>query len=144
MKIIGKITPRGPNRTIRKATANSINLTQALRSIENVIGSSVEQNFQDEGRPNPWKALKAATLRARARKGKTGKILTVTGQLKNSVNTRTEKNIVIVGSNKVYAPAMNDGVKEKNIPARTFLLFQKEDIKESEEILLEHLLGGLK
>ncbi len=144
MKIIGRINARGLNRSLITGRRSAERLDPALNSIANLVQSSIEQNFEDEGRPSAWKALKKATLQARARKGKTGKILSVSGQLRSSINTRVERNVVIAGSNKTYARAMDQGNPKNNTPARNFLLFQKEDVKESEEILIEHLLRGLR
>lgn len=177
MKIIGKIDARNLNRRLIAGRRRAERLDMALNSIKNLVQSSVEQNFQEEGRPTAWKALAAATIEARKRKRKAGKILQVSGQLASSINTRVERNAVIVGSNKPYAKIHDEGgtirhpggtkfliIKGKFIPlkksatkfmgitkahdikidARTFLLFQKEDVKEAREILAEHLLRGIK
>lgn len=145
MKIIGKIDTRAVRLLFSKLGRNARKLDPAMNSIKNLVQSSVEQNFQDEGRPTAWQMLEEATQRARARINKwPGPILQVSGQLASSINTRVERNIVIVGSDKPYARAMDQGSRKQNIPARPFLLFQDEDVEEAEDILLEHLLKGVK
>jgi len=137
MKIVAKIKTRVFRKKMVALGRRARNINPALQSIRNVLESSVEQNFIDEGRPKKWKKLKAATIKARERKNKwPGKILTVSAQLRSSVNSRAQNRSVIIGSNKVYAPPVDK--------LRNFLLFQKEDIQESREILRDHLLKGIR
>lgn len=140
MKIIGKVNHKELDRKLLKGRLRAEKLGDALNDIENLIQSSVEQNFVEEGRPTPWKKLKSATIRGRTKRGTwPGQILTESSQLRSSVNTRVQGNTIFVGSNKKYAHAHQFGSPKKNIPKRPFLLFQKEDIKEAREILEEHL-----
>ena len=145
MKIIGRIDTRAVRLLFLKLGRNSRKLDPAMNSIKNMVQSSVEQNFQDEGRPTPWQMIELATQKARRRINKwPGPILQVSGELASSINTRVERNLVIVGSNKPYAAPLNAGSLKNNLPARPFLLFQDEDVKEAKEILNEHLLRGIK
>jgi phage gpG-like protein len=63
-----------------------------------------------------WAALAPSALKNRARKGKTGKKLQVTGQLLASIQTKSSDVEALVGTNKKYARFLNDGTKK--MPAR--------------------------
>ena len=141
LKIIGSINARGLNRTLERGRRQAKRLDTALNSIANMLESSVEQNFVEEGRPKLWKMLSDSRIKQRSKRGEwPGQILTVSSQLRGSINTRVERNTVFMGSNKPYAKAMDRGSKKRNIPARHFLLIQKGDVKETSQILLEHIL----
>ena len=106
--------------------------------------SSVQKNFDEQGRPQRWTPLKPSTL-ARRRKGKGSggaKILTDTGRLKNSISHKLVAGAdgpgVSVGSNVKYARRQQKGYPGKTgkgagrghspTPPRPFLLIQTEDV----------------
>lgn len=164
MKIIGKIDARKLRKRLGTAERRAKNLRPAMLSIKNIVQSSVEENFVRQGRPKKWTDLAESTKRIRRRRKKwPGMILQVSGQLASSVNSRVDKNVVVVGSNKPYAkihdeggtvnhPGTNNGFGKGipipphriKIPARPFLLFQDDDLDEAQQILLDHLVSGLK
>jgi len=110
MKVKGKIDDKKLDPLFRKLINNSKDLSRPLDKILAVTLSSIEQNFQSQGRPKKWQGLKASTKRKRGLEGKwPGKILSVSGQLASSVNGRVDGNAVLVGSNKKQARIMNQG-----------------------------------
>jgi len=151
MKISWKVTPTGGVPKVLKILAdNSKDLSDPLNSIKNLLLSSVQENFDDEGRPKKWKDLADSTKAARQKKNKwPGPILNVEGDLSSSINAQVDGNSILVGSGLPYARIHDLGGmagkgKKVKIPQREFLVFQDEDRKEAREILLEHLLGGSK
>ncbi len=120
------------------------NLRPALNGIAGLMLDSTEENFQKEGRPH-WLPLAESTKKARAKRGKTGKTLQVTGQLAASVSSRVESHSAIVGTNKAYAAIHQFGgfAGRKHaavIPERPFLKITKSDLDEAERLLYRHLL----
>ncbi|MCF9046624.1 phage virion morphogenesis protein [Acinetobacter nectaris] len=95
----------------------------------------VEDNFDSEGRP-AWAGLSAVTLAKR----KGGKKLYQTGQLRNSISTKVNKDEVVIGTNDPKAATHQFGAKQGqyghnkrnvplpwgNIPARPFLPMDKD------------------
>lgn len=119
-----------------------------MDEIAETMRNSVEENFKQESsrgtlsdgkRGGVWKDLAASTLKARARKGKTGKKLQVTGQLIASIQTKTSNVEAMVGTNKKYARFLNDGTNR--IPARPFLVLQQADIEAFTRLVEEYLRG---
>lgn len=108
-----------------------------------LIRKSVLDNFQISGRPDPWKlpqrllgkknygeghgGIRRITFSAKYQKP----TLIITGTLKQiRMKSNAREGIVYTGSTAPYARAMHFGRKEKNIPARPFMMFQDEDIEE--------------
>ena len=150
MQIVAKINDAQVKALMAKLITNSYRTEPAMRRIEGLMLDSVEQNFESEGRPRPWKAWADSTRDARQERGTaSGKILNESGAsgLKGSINGRHDNMNVFVGSNKVYARIHQKGGqagrgKKVKIPARPFLVFQDADIIASRAILTRHLLQG--
>lgn len=120
---------------------NAERLKPALIKIGAMLEDASEEAFDREG-PG-WKRLKPATKKARARKGKTGKILQVSGRLASSVSSQVRGNSVFIGSNLKYASVHQEGSSKKNIPSRPYLVIGKPEIAKSIKILEKHLLKGV-
>lgn len=152
MKIKVKISDEKALSMLETMGRNSRNITPALASIRSLLLASVDENFEAEGRPVKWKDLSEYTIDNRTANGKwPGKILQVSGQLASSVTGILTNDSVIIGSNKSYAKLQNNGGVTKTpagnrvkVPARPFILIQKEDEKEARKILNDHLLRGIK
>jgi phage virion morphogenesis protein len=124
---------------LRRKTGN---LRPVMNEIAETMRSSVEENFKQEsgrGKGGVWKDLAPSTLRARARKGKTGKKLQVTGQLLASLQTKFSEQEALLGTNKKYARFLQEGTKK--MPARPFLVIQQADVQEFQKIVNEHFRG---
>lgn len=112
-----------------------------------VMKSSIEQTFRDQGSPaGSWPPLALRTLgggirskafakalRQSLKGGGAGrKILIQSGRLKNSITSHVEGNRLIIGTNLVYARIHQMGGmagrgRKTRIPARPFLVFRPED-----------------
>lgn len=117
---------------------------------------SIDQNFRQEGRPTKWIQLKQSTIDAR-RKGKgrgSPKILQDTGLLRASINFKVDNDSVKIspssqstytkGGNAYDVGAIHQfGAPRRNIPSRSFLLFQKEDINNIENIFIKFMEKNL-
>ena len=146
-----------------KLEAAQNNLEKPLKAAGVYMLGSIEQNFQEQGRPEKWQALSSKT-KARRRKGKgkgEAQILINNADLKNSVTNEQAISVdassmqiqqTQVGSAKIYGPRHNfgfDGVMGENgkwqqgrnpTPARQFLLFQEED-KDAIETIFTRFFG---
>lgn len=105
-------------------------VTIPLRQAAVYIEGSTRQNFVLEKDPNgtPWQPLAASTL---ARKS-SGKILTETGRLVNSISHSVSGNTARVYTNVEYAPYLQFGTKY--MPARPFMGIGRQDQQNIEQI----------
>jgi phage virion morphogenesis protein len=154
-------------RRIGKLATDTRRVERPLRLIGELVISSVEQNFQAQGRPQPWTPLKASTLAAR-RKGKGAggaQILMNHGRLKRSVGQKIQLGLpdsrVAVGTNVIYARRQQEGI-DKTItatrkkatksgkskgswsvkaktPARPFLMVQQQDKPRIFRLVTKHI-----
>ena len=87
-------------------------LSPLMRQTAGIMHDAVEQNFDQEGRPK-WKGLSQSTINRREKKGHwPGKILQVKGQLAASINEQHSKDFALVGTNKKYARAHQEGFSD--------------------------------
>jgi len=131
-------------------------LKKPLNAIGDVVISSVEENFEQEGRyesaesyrggNNRWADLADSTKAARAKKGKwPGKKLQMSqGGLAASIHKNVGLQTVAVGTNKPYAAIQQFGGqagrgRSVTIPARPFLVLQDEDVEEIRSIVERHI-----
>lgn len=114
-----------------------------LKVFGQVMRSSIERTFREQGSPaGSWAPLAASTLK-RGKGGIGRKILIQSGRLKNSVTPAEYPiigNTLVIGTNLKYAAVQQTGgaagrrgpFKKKKgrrpfIPARPFLVFRPED-----------------
>lgn len=114
------------------------NLRPLMKNLAGIIADSVEENFDKEGRPSKWAALKEATIKQRIKLNKyPAKILQLNGHLVSSISTHYDEDSAIIGSNLDYARIHQLGGnagcgKKVKIPARPYLVItdsEKQDIK---------------
>ena len=139
-------------------------LAPALKTVGQIIRTSVVRNFEVGGRPRSWKESKRAERES-------GRTLADTGRLRNSIHAAVTGNRIEVGTNVKYAaihqfggktsphmifpkngkalfwPGARHPVKSvnhpgSNIPARPFLMIQKEDWAEIKRVLGKFTIGG--
>ena len=115
-------------------------LRPLMKNIAAILEDSVEENFEQEGRPK-WEMLKPSTIKQRKKIKKwPGMILQVSqGGLASSITSYYDENSAVVGTNKVYAAIHQFGGKagknkQVEIPARPYL---KVGYEEDAEILKE-------
>jgi phage virion morphogenesis protein len=116
-----------------------------LDIIGETVVASVEQNFQEGGRPTRWAGLKPATWAAKGSR----KTLVESGRLRGSITKQIAGSTVVVGTNVEYGAIHQFGGKagrgrRVTIPARPFLLVQDEDWEEINEAMSEFLWEGKK
>lgn len=137
---------------LNKLQNKTRNLTPAFRIIGEIVRTSVIRNFEKGGRPKKWKGLAAATIAQRMKKGTwPGKILMIKGMLgglAGSIAYKVFRDMVKIGTNKIYGAIQHLGGKagrghKVTIPARHFLMLQKEDETEIIEELNDYIMGGL-
>jgi phage virion morphogenesis protein len=135
------------SRVSRLATATR-HVEQALNSAGAYAVSSVEKNFEQQGRPKKWSPLAPATLQRRRKgRGRGGpKILIDKATMKNSIDYRVHSEGVVVGLNAVQARRQHfgydgdEGRGHSKTPARAFMLLQEpEDTREIGEIFKRHV-----
>ena len=151
-------------------------LSPAMKTVGEIVRTSVVRNFEVGGRP-PWKPLSKTTLARR----KGHKILMrqgFAGGLAGSIHYRAAGDRVTIGTNKVYAAVHQFGARKGSfgtftftvrehlrrtpsgrkvtvrehqrtaslpwgdIPARPFLMVQREDWDEIRDALAEYITGG--
>ena len=123
------------------------NMRPVLAGISNMMLDAVERNFANETDPETglrWTPLAASTQRQRARKGKTGKILQVTGGLVASITPQYGNDYALVSTNKVYAPIHQFGGEagrnhKTSIPARPYLALSRQDKEDIVEAVKDYL-----
>ena len=111
-------------------------------AIDNVVIPSIRQNFEQQGRPNKWKALAEETQYQRIAEGYNGSepILQRTGTLRK---VATQKNAWSVNDGEARMDKLSDrafygvfhqfgAVGKSVLPARPFAMLQKHD-----EVLIE-------
>lgn len=121
------------------------NLHPVMKNIAGILAYSTEENFKSEGRPDKWIDLAESTKKQREKKGHwPGQILQVSGQLASSINTYYDNDSAVIGSNLDYAAIHQLGGqagknKSVDIPARPYILLQKEDEKNIIDAITDYL-----
>jgi len=123
-------------------------LTPAMEEIGETGVASIQKNFEEGGRPGKWKNLSDSTIRQRKKLKKwPGQILVRSGEMKR-ISYQAEKRKTILSPANVPQAAIhhfggNAGRNRKVlIPARPYLLLQKEDEIEIKAILADFVLKG--
>jgi len=156
MDIKIEVDDEGVKKSLRELSDRVEDLTPVMKMIGELLVSSVQENFNREGRYSEpgswrggskrWKPLAPSTIKQRKRLGYwPGQILTRTGRLRSSINYRAGRDHVAVGTNVIYAAIHQFGGKagrghRANIPARPFLVVQDEDLEEIREIIADYIL----
>lgn len=132
-----------------------------LKKASLVMLRSIDRNFREEGRPVKWATLSPLTKALRRGSfGGTHKILQDTGRLKASISAKIFKDYAKVGTNLEYARLMQKGgmskaqtvkrgkrtynIKSHKVPARPFILFQREDIEDINKLFVRHVEKAIK
>jgi phage virion morphogenesis protein len=141
---------------LKKLAARTGDLSAPLNALGDIVLSSVEKNFEAEGRYESagswrggntrWKDLADSTKAARAKKGKwPGKKLQVSqGGLAASISKSVTKGAVTIGTNKAYGAIQQFGGQagpghKVTIPARPYLVVQDEDVEDMLDVLDRHI-----
>ena len=127
--------------TLAALSAKMKNMTPVMKTVGQLLRTSIQKNFEQGGRPRGWVRLSPATV---AKKGRDIKLID-TGRLKRSISVRASSDKVVVGTNVVYAAIHHFGGQagrghKVKIPARPFMMIQDEDWKEINETAGDYLL----
>ena len=132
----------------RNLLARSSDMSEAMAAIAGVMLDAVEENFEQEGRPETWTLLAKETVEERRRKGfgPEHPILQRTGTLAASIQADSSHNAAMVFTNLRYAAIQHFGGdagrgKKVTIPPRPFLVLTQEDEDEIADILKKALRG---
>jgi phage virion morphogenesis protein len=99
-------------------------LTPFMREVKGIMLDAVEQNFEEQGRPE-WAGLTPSTIRQREREGKwPGKILQRSGRLASSIVGESGKDFATVGTNLEYAAIHQFGGEVQQFAQTRFVNFK--------------------
>jgi phage virion morphogenesis protein len=128
-----RIDNKAVEEALLKVASKCEDLRPLMKNIAGIMADAVEENFEQEGRPDKWQELAESTIKHRKKtKHWPGKILQVEGQLATSITTQYDSESAVIGSNLAYAAIHQLGGnagkgKKVTIPARPYLgLAEKE------------------
>lgn len=137
---------------VRELALDTSHTERPLRVAGALLVASIQKNFAEQGRPERWPPLAAATIaRRRKGRGKGGpKILIDSARLKNSVSYKMVSSggepAVKVGTNVIYAARQHFGYPggsgrgHGKTKSRKFMLIQQpEDIDAIGRVFKRHL-----
>lgn len=132
---------------IQKKTGD---LRPAMKTIGEIVLTSVQRNFEEGGRPDKWQDLVDVTKHRREKQGRwPGQILVgsgVSGGLLSSISYRAFSDNVKISAKKKYAAIHHFGGqagrgRKVTIPARPYMLLQDEDWREINDVLKDFILN---
>ena len=128
-----RIDNKAVEEALLKVASKCEDMKPLMKNIAGIMADAVEENFEQEGRPDKWQELAESTIKKRKKtKHWPGKILQVEGQLATSITTQYDSESAVIGSNLAYAAIHQLGGqagkgKKVEIPARPYLnLTEKE------------------
>jgi phage gpG-like protein len=153
---------------LRLIKKQSGNLAAPLEECAEIVVSSIEQNFESEGRfsaAGSWRGGTNRWSKSGAAKGRNGMTLSDTGQLRASITKRVANDNAEIGTNKEYAAVHNFGIdasvnvkehqrktksgksatvrahtRHMRFPARPFMVVQDSDTEEMLDVLDKHIM----
>lgn len=143
-----KIDARNFMAKMSRLISNAEDTKPIMAAVAARMLNAVEDNFAAEGRPK-WKALSDRRLEQRRKMKKTGKILQVSGDLADSVSTRSTNTEAIVGIGRDsygkfhHGPKMTGHASKGIMPERPFLKLTDGDVEDIKEIIGPHLIEGV-
>ena len=151
MPVEMKITPKdlGAGKRVAAMLKRTSNLRPAMKIIGEIGLTSIQRNFEVGGRPKKWKPLALSTILGRKRQHKwPGQILVrrgVSGGLLGSISYRVYPRKVVWSAKKIYAAIQHLGGMagrghKVKIPARRYMLLQREDRSEMWEAIRSYLM----
>lgn len=151
-----KVDDKRVMEALARMKASGSDMQPAMQEIGEILLLSIKQNFEQQGRPTPWK-------RSRRVEQSGGQTLSDTGRLRNSFTVEANARQVAVGTNVEYAAPLQFGtrpriirpnkaralkipgigfrkkVKHPGMPARPFLMVQENDIKKIVRAIEDHM-----
>ena len=117
----------------------SLNFTSPLIKAGQLMLSSVQQNFKEQGRPFAWTPLSEAYLKRKLAQGYSSNILQRTGVLMSSIVPLVSRNKLQIGTAVPYAKYHQEEFRKR---PRQFLKFQKQDKEDIKTLLLRYVTKG--
>lgn len=149
---MGGVNVKIDDRDLQEKLGTMIRQMEHTRPAMQVIGeialSSIQQNFEEGGRPSRWQPLADATIEERTKKGKwPGTILVrsgAAGGLLGAIYYEALDDRTVLYANKVYAAIHHFGGeagrgRKVKIPARPYMMIQDEDWDEMLDALQNHV-----
>ena len=130
-----RIDNKAVEKALLKVASKCEDLRPLMKNIAGIMADAVEENFEQEGRPDKWQELAESTIKHRKKtKHWPGRILQVEGQLATSITTQYDNKSAVIGSNLAYAAIHQLGGqagkgKKVTIPARPYLNLTESDYK---------------
>ena len=140
-----RIDNKAVEEALLKVASKCEDLRPLMKNIAGIMADAVEENFEQEGRPDKWQELAESTIKHRKKtKHWPGKLLQVEGQLATSITTQYDNESAIIGSNLEYAAIHQLGGntgkgKKVTIPARPYLVLANGDLSEILLLLFKYL-----
>ena len=140
-----RIDNKAVEEALLKVASKCEDLRPLMKNIAGIMADAVEENFEQEGRPDKWQELAESTIKKRKKtKHWPGKILQVEGQLATSITTQYDSESAVIGSNLEYAAIHQLGGnagkgKKVTIPARPYLNLPEADLKEIIDVAQRYL-----
>ena len=98
-----RVDDREMQRAFKRKLKEYDDLSPLMRRLSGVMADSVEENFEQEGRPR-WTPLRPRTIKSRTKQGNwPGRILQQRGRLAASIITDHSRDGAKIGTNLIYA-----------------------------------------
>ena len=128
---------------LNQLAGKTSDLRPLMQNIAGILEDSVEENFEQEGRPK-WQMLAKSTIEQRVRVNKwPGMILQMNSAgLASSITSDYDENSAVVGTNKIYAAIHQFGGKagrnkKVEVPARPYLRVNPDEVLKEVTTYLE-------
>lgn len=140
-----RIDNKAVEEALLKVASKCEDMKPLMKNIAGIMADAVEENFEQEGRPDKWQELAESTIKHRKRtRHWPGKILQVEGQLATSITTQHDNESAVIGSNLEYAAIHQLGGnagkgKKVEIPARPYLELREKDVNKIMQEITNYL-----
>lgn len=136
------------NANLTGAIDRSADLTPVMKQSAVLMMGSINENFQQGGRPAPWFPLALSTIKQKVRQGYSVMPLIRTGTLRASITPRVGQTSFKLGTSIVYGRIHQKGGKagrnhSATIPARPYLVFQDEDLRQINRLVSDYIRRGV-
>lgn len=131
------------DKVLEQLASKTSNLSPLMKNLAGFLEDTVEENFENEGRPK-WLNISKSTIKQREKtKHWPGKILQKQGNLASSITSYYDSEMAMVGTNKKYAAIHQFGGmagrnKQVEIPARPFLNLSNQDLSQIKSIIYSY------
>lgn len=149
-----KLDDRDLQKDLRRAVRACVKMKPAWDEVGEIAVSSILRTFREEGRPEKWQPFSPKYKRKRGNMA-SAKLLVDNEILRGSIENQTKSvrhlgnHGIDVRTNVKYAAIHNYGGtvrvhgKKVEIPARPFMVLQREDITEAAAAIRDHIIRSL-